>query len=423
VGLLVLVLPLLGIGAGPAQAATSPYARTLAVAGLADPVVYKATESLYFLSGTSSKNYLPIYRSTDLHTFSLLRRYDPNPLDRTFDYCNEWAPDLIKRGGSFYLYFTATRVAKGAACPSGNTQPTIFYATAPATSYAMAFGAPRMVNQNTAYPRTLVTAGCPPDGCDKALRLDPSVYFDGTRWWMHYTWFDPVAGPTVSAYPMDAPAQSFEVTRPTTPAEQGVNEAPDLFARNGQQYLMYSQGNYQGAYAMRYFMGARVPDLTRGHPLYTFSSPLKAHDGRLIENEGHNTVTTHNGQFFTLYHAARFSSSGAYAGRDVYLQRVMFHPDGTLHTLNTVTLNWTATANSTYVLDVLTRAGTWITGCMSAGAGSSVTYNEVCTGAGDRVVHKADVAAFRVNRSTGGTTVAGTKVAYDGYSDSLAVAV
>jgi hypothetical protein len=107
----------------------------------------------------------------------------------------------------------------------------------------------------------------------------------------------------------------------------------------------------------------------------------------------------------------------------VYLQRLMFHPDGTLQTLNTVTLTWTATANSTYSLDVLTRSGSWINGCMSAGAGPSVTFNEVCTGAGDQVVHKADVAAFRVNRSSGGTTVAGSSVAYDGYSDSLSIVV
>jgi beta-xylosidase len=421
-GLFAVFLPLL-VGTGPANADTSPNARKLVVEGLADPDVYKVDDNLYFLSGTSSRHFLSIYTSSDLQTFSLLRRYDPDQYDSRYDYCNEWAPDLEKPGADYVLYFTASRVAKGAACPSGNSSSTIFYATAPSTTNDMQFGAPHMINDGTTYPRTYVTAACPPDGCNKAMRLDPSMYFDGSRWWMHYTWFDPGDGEVVSAFPLDAPGQVFEVTRPTTPAEQGVNEAPTLFSRDGLQYLFYSQGGFAGRYALEYFVGAQVSDLTRRHPPYSFSSPLETHDGRLIENQGHNTVTDRNGQFYTLYHVARFTSTGGYDGRDVYIQPLMFKADGTLNTLNTVALTWTATAQGTYSLDVQTRDGAWITECMAAGARSSVTFNEVCTSADDQVVHKADVAAFRINRVVAGVTLATTTLAYDGYTDSLSASV
>ena len=70
-----------------------------------------------------------------------------------------------------------------------------------------------------------------------------------------------------------------------------------------------------------------------------------------------------------------------------------------------------------------TLDGTWITTCLDAVAGSSVTFNEVCTGAGDTVVHKAEVAAFRINRLVAGETVATTTLAYDGYTDSVAATV
>ena len=300
------------------------------------------------------------------------------------------------------LYFVAARVDKGAPCPAGNSDQTIFYATAPDTNNDMQFGTPHEINAGTSYPRTYVPMGCPSDGCDRAMRLDPSVYSDGSRRWMHYTWFDPGAGSVVSAFPLDEPANVIEVARPTSPAEQRINEAPTLFSHDGRHYLVYTAGHYRGQYGMTYMMDAQVSDLTSRHPQHSFSSPLRAHDGRLIENQGHNTVTDRSGQFYTLYHVGRFTSAGVFAGRGVYVQPLTFTADGSLNTLNTVALQWNATADSTYSLDVQTLDGTWIPTCLDAVAASSVTFNEVCTGAGDTLVHKADVAAFRINRLVAG---------------------
>jgi hypothetical protein len=238
---------------------------------------------------------------------------------------------------------------------------------------------------------------------------------------MHYTWFLPEGGNVVSAYPLDAPEELFEVTRPTTPAEQRVNEAPTLFGRDGRHYLVYSQGNVRSEYAMSYVMAAQVSDLTRERERHSLSSPLKTHDGQLIENQGHNTVTQRNGQYYTLYHIGRFTSAEAPAGRDVYVQPLMFKADGSLNSLNTVALQWgEASAHDEYSIDVQTRDGAGIPACMRVGNVSSVVFNEVCTAAGDRVVHKADIAAFRINRIVDGEAVATTTLAYDGYTDGLA---
>jgi beta-xylosidase len=421
-GLLAVLLPLLvGVGAVPAQAESSPYGRQLVVEGLADPDVYKVDDDLYFLSGTSPEDVLPIYTSTDLRTFSLLRRYDPSEHDPLHDYCRQWAPDLSRQDDEYVLYFVATRVTEGEPCPSEDSAPTIFYATAPDDE--MQFGAPHTIDGDTGHPRTYVTAGCPADGCDKAMRLDPSVYSDGSRRWMHYTWFLAEGGNVVSAYPLDAPEELFEVTRPTTPAEQGVNEAPTLFGRDGRHYLVYSQGDYRSEYAMTYVMGAQVRDLTRERERHSLSSPLETHDGQLIENQGHNTVTDRHGQYYTLYHVGRFTPTGVFAGRDVYVQPLVFKADGSLNTINTVALHWGAEPGAEYSIDVQTRDGAGITGCVRTGDVSSVDYTEVCTAAGDQVVHKADIAAFRINRIVDGRTVATATLPYDGYTDSLAATV
>jgi hypothetical protein len=167
-----------------------------------------------------------------------------------------------------------------------------------------------------------------------------------------------------------------------------------------------------------------VTDLTRAQPLYTFSSPLKTHDGRRIENEGHNAVTSRNGQFYTVYHVAKFTSAGAYAGRDVYISPVMFKPDGTMNALNLVTVRWTTTPGSSYTIDVRTTAGIWISGCLDAatvGTAGSFPYNEVCTSAADRVVHKYEVSAFRVNQVVNGVVVGSRTLSYDGYTDDVTV--
>ncbi|MFY0574399.1 hypothetical protein ACN28S_08615 [Cystobacter fuscus] len=34
----------------------------------------------------------------------------PSPVDHCYDYCHLWAPDLSKRNGVYWIYFSAYRV-------------------------------------------------------------------------------------------------------------------------------------------------------------------------------------------------------------------------------------------------------------------------------------------------------------------------
>src|SRR3712207_7659560 len=52
------------------------------------------------------------------------------------------------------LYFVANRVSKGEPCPSDDSAPTIFYATAPATNDDMQFGAPQTINEDRSEEHT-----------------------------------------------------------------------------------------------------------------------------------------------------------------------------------------------------------------------------------------------------------------------------
>lgn len=402
----------------PAPAPTISYARKLIAPGIADPGVLKENNSLFFMSGTAPGNYLPIYKSTDLYAWNEIKRYDPNAVDGNYTYCFLWAPSFIKRNNLYYMYFTAQRVGKGQACPNSNVEPTEFFATAPDAN--MNFGTPQTINSGT-QPRTYTPRGCPSDGCNHALRLDANVFFDGSRYWMHYNWFNPNYGNTISAFPLDNPAAVFQVSVPTGVAEEHVNEGPTIFARNGKYYLFYSQGNFQGNYAMRYIIGSNVGSLTSSLPIYRHSSPVLSGDGHKIETHGHNSIVERNGQYYNIFHVAHFDGAGNYSGRDTFVQPIMFKADGTIYTLNNVRLKWAPMTNATYSVDVQLRDGSVVAPCLIVGSATSYTYNDVCTAAGNRVVHKGDIAAFKVFYFVNNVLQKYLTVPYNGYEDDVTI--
>ena len=90
-----------------------------------------------------------------------------------------------------------------------------------------------------------------------------------------------------------------------------------------------------------------------------------------------------------------------------------------------VNVRWSAILGATYSLDVQLRTGEWIAPCIAAtqiGGSSSVVYTGVCTGASNRKVDHADIAAFRVNATTTTGTTIGTR-AYDGVDSDWYISI
>ena len=399
-------------------------ARTLLVPGLADPDVYKEHDDLFFLSGTGNGWLLPIYESNDLATFRFKRDYNPSQADPTYDYCFLWAPDLNKSNGAYQLHFSAHRVPNGAACPPANQDVTTFVATAPDLNFH--FGAPQPLNANTTLPRTSTAPGCLPQGCNRNIRIDAATYNDTTARWFFYVWFD--RGNNIASFNTAAPGTVYNHLGPAvfaTPAhEEAINEAPEVFKRNGLYYMLFSGGWYNSQYAMYYVMGDSIPQLTRARAVRRLSQPLKNSAGRLVQSHGHNAIVERRGEYFNIFHVGAFDTAGNLTSRSTYRQRVTFKPDGAMTSLNQVNLRWNKLAGYSYSLDVVLRDGSVIGPCNSVallGQSNKTVFDGVCRSAGDRVVTKGDIAAFRIFYAINNAWGAFVETPYDGISDDVAL--
>jgi GH43 family beta-xylosidase len=409
-------------GASCASRGANFYSRSLLVPGMADPDVYKEHDDLFFLTGTGDARTLPIYETNDLSSFRFKRGYDPSAADPTYDYCMIWAPDLSKYNGVYSLYFSGQRVPNGQACPASGQEVTTFVATA--SDLNLNFGAPQPINPNTTYPRTTIGSACTAQGCNRNIRIDSAAYNDTSGRWLFYVWFD--RGNNISSFNLAAPATVYNHAGPalyTLPAhEEGINEGPEIIKRNGIYYLIFSTGWYNSQYAMNYIMADSLPALTRARAVRPLSKALRNSAGALIESNGHNSVVERRGEYFNIFHQGVFSPPGTFTSRNTYKQRMAFKPDGTLHSLNQVNVRWTKLTGYNYSLDLVLRDGSVIGPCIYAGtlgSANKLVFDGVCTSAGNRIVNKGDIAAFRIfysNTSTWGPFV---EKAYDGVADDV----
>ncbi len=409
-----------------APLAASGYERALVVSGMADPEVYKENDDLFFLTGTGNSRMLPIYETNDLTTFRFKLDYNPSTVDPTYDYCLLWAPDLNKLNGVYALTFSAQRVPNGAACPASGQEVTTFRATAPDLN--LRFGVPQLINPNTTLPRSLLTTGCVKEGCNRTIRIDAATYNDPSGSWLYYVWFD--RGNNISAINTAAPATVYNVAGPalqSIPAhEETINEAPEIFQRNGIYYLLFSHGWFNSQYAMSYIMADSLPQLTRARAVRRLSQPMRNAAGQLVQTHGHNAIVERRGEYFNFFHQGVFQPAGTFTSRSTYKQRVAFKPDGTMHSLNQINIRWNQKAGYSYSLDLVLRDGSVVGPCLDVnrlGTSNKVTFDGVCASASSRLVNKGDIAALRIYYSNNNTWGPSVETAYDGFSDDVFVAL
>ncbi|MHA7633809.1 family 43 glycosylhydrolase [Corallococcus sp. M7] len=396
--------------------------RTLLMQWLADPDVYKENDDLFFLTGTGNGVVLPLYESNDLTAFRFKRDYNPSAADPTYDYCFLWAPDLSKVGSVYQLHFSGHRVPNGAACPPAGQEVTTFVATAPDLN--LVFGAPQPINANTTWPRTTTGTACLPQGCNRNIRIDSATFNDGADRWLFYVWFQ--NGNNISSFKLAAPGTVYNHAGPAvfaTPAyEEGINEAPELFKRDGRYYMVFSGGWYNSQYAMYYVMADTLPELTRARAVRRLSLPSKNSAGRLVQSHGHNVIVERRGEYFNIFHQGAFDSAGNLTSRSTYKQRVAFKPDGAMTSLNQVSVRWNRLAGYSYSLDVVLKNGSVVGPCTSVvllGQSNKTVFDGVCRSAGDRVVTKGEIAAFRIFYSNNNVWGPFVEKAYDGISDDV----
>ena len=402
------------------------YQRTELLLDLADPNVLAINDDLFVLMGTADTRVLPIYQSTDLITFQLNNTYNPSAVDPTYDYCSLWAPNLVKNASNLTLHFVGQRVSKGAACPASGEQETTFVATSP--GYNFMFGIPELVDFGPGAPKGRITTGCNDDGCPKTVRIDPDVISSDDGLWFFYVWYQ--GGNSIASFPWANPTNVTYNTgpaiAPTPPAEENVNEAPEVFEHNGNYYLFFSTAGYNSQYAMKYIMSNNIDDITRKRAVRINSIPVRSSAGNLVQTHGSNSIVKRRGQLFNVFHQGVFDSAGRFMGRSTFKKRLAFKPDGSLQNLNTVEIRWTRIPSYVYSLDIVLNNGTAISHCISANRikdAPGVVYNGICLDYYDQLIDKSEISTFRLYYSNDGTWTHYVDEHYDTISDQLAISL
>lgn len=393
--------------------------RLLIQSNLADPDVLKESDQLYLLSGTSPSPGFTIYESSDLQSFTVKTTYNPSQFPGAqHDYCYLWAPEMWRGSdGRYYLYFSAHQVGNGQPCPPSDQTVTTFFAVADDAS--LEFGPPVAIQNPVGQPRSTTAQGCPGDGCINAIRIDTALWGEPDPW-LFYIWFE--GGNHIASFPLSNPSQVVQNCDPVHSWEESINEAPDIFERDGRLYLFFSAGHFRSEYAMYYIMANSVEELTRARNVRRYSRPIRLMNGEIVENAGHSAVTHRNGEYYIFYHVGELSG-GAIRGRHTYRKPLFFHPDGSVMSLDSIRFRWPRLDGYEYSLDLKPMGESWVGPCVSVahlGTDLSYRYHGKCANS-DTVIRKAALEAVRLFYSPVGSGVWNqfAEVAYDGYRDDV----
>jgi hypothetical protein len=376
-----------------------PFGRQLIISGVADPDVFVDGDQIYVM-GTYDARVLPVWQVVDGKASEVMR-IKPSSDDPNFDFCHLWAPDISKVGSNWVLIFVATRVANNTDCGTiGIERQQVFYSQAPID--APSFSAPIMPDFGPGAPRSVGGTDCPADGCDKAMRIDPSLFRDTDgRVYVSYTWYNP--GNHNATFALDNPTNIIRNTDPTDPDEENINEGPQIFKRNGTYYFLYSVGAFTGRYRMRYIMANSVNELTKSRGIHDLTVPVHRRDGKKYETAGHGSIAEYKGQYYAVYHIGRMSPEGNLVSRDTVISPIKFNADGTMQMLNALNLSWTAHPGHVYSIDVRTD-GQWIGPCVDAGIlGQNTSYQltDLCP-SGDQYTPLETIDRIRICRAPNG---------------------
>ncbi|CAF3835789.1 unnamed protein product [Rotaria magnacalcarata] len=399
------------------------YNRIQLIPGLADPDILAINDDLFYLTGTFDGMVLPLFQSTDLINFQLKTTYNPSISDSFYKYCLIWAPDLSKHGTGYDLYFSAQRVLKSSSCPANGQDVTTFYTKA--SDNNLIFGAPVLVDFGNGAPKGRIATGCNTDGCLETVRIDSAIVGPENNRWFFYVWFS--GGNNIASFPMASPTSLVANAGPASfsipSSEEMINEAPEVFWREGQYYLFISTAFFDSQYSMSYIMAPTIADLTRKRAVRIHSNAQRNSAGKLIQSHGHNSIVERRGQFFNIFHQGTFDSTGRLIERSTFKQRLTFRSDGSIQTLNTVSIRWTQLLLHQYSLDIVKKDGSVIGPCINfvrIGAKLETSFIGICPDGGDQLVNKGDIIAFRLFYTRNSIWRDFVEVKYDGVSDQLA---
>lgn len=213
--------------------------------------------------------------------------------DVSWCHANAWAPAVVQRGGTYYLYFSACQ-AIGVASSGSPTGPFVDLRGSP-----------------------LVAAGQ-----YGGQSIDPMVFADTDG--QHYLYFGQGEMNVVRLNP-DMASFSGEPVN-IAPANSSYNEGTFVFRRNGIYYFMWSENDTRSEdYRVAYGTAASPMG-----PITARGVVLSKNASLSIRGTGHHSViTTSGGDAYIVYH--RFAIPGGDGThRETCIDRLEFNADGTI---------------------------------------------------------------------------------------------
>jgi beta-xylosidase len=273
----------------------------------ADPSI-RVFGDTYYLYPTSDK---PEWQTTDFSVWSSKNLVDWQKERMILDVAHDlkwasveaWAPDVIERNGTYYMYF----------CAQGNIG--VATSKSPTGPFVDALGKPLIAKGSGVQSNT----------------IDPYPFIDDDgQAYLYYG--NGKLGNVYRLKPdmvtLDGPVHAIEL--------RDHREAPVVFKRNGKYYFMWS---IDDARSPNYRVGWGVAD----SPLGPVRSPEK--DFIVLQRNGPAVATAHHSvvnvpgtdRWYAAYHRHALPRGNGYQ-RETLLARMEFNPDGSIRPMDPMTV-------------------------------------------------------------------------------------
>ncbi len=308
IALLLFVFSLLG-GSTAAQDMDTTFQNPVIATNFADPFILKEGETYYAYSTNSNSRNVPVITSTDLVNWTPGRDALPAlPRWVNLSPSHVWAPEVIRVGEQFLLFYTARDRASNRQCIG------LAISDSPGGPFRDPHDAPFICQ---AEEGGSIDAN-PFRDADGSLYL---YWKNDGNCCMKPTW---LYGQRLSADGRTLIGEPVRLLRNDQPWHGPVVEAPTMWLHEGRYYLFYSGNVYAGEH---YAVGYAVCETPLGRCVDAAENPILASDlsqTPLAVGPGHQTVFLDKaGQTWLVYHVWQVTPGGALTdNRLVWLDRV-----------------------------------------------------------------------------------------------------
>ena len=215
-----------------------------------------------------------------------------------------WAPSVIEKDGTYYLFFGANDVHEGEIGGIG-----VATASRPEGPYKDALGKPLIGH--------IINGAQPID--QYVFRDDDGQYYMYYGGWGHCN-ITRLSDDLLSLRPFDDGEMYKEVT------PKGYVEGPFMLKRNGKYYFMWSEGGWTGP---DYRVAYAISDSPFG-PFNRIGTILQQ-DPQVATGAGHHSVVKAKGndEYYIVYHRRPLGETDG-NHRVTCIDRLVFRPDGTI---------------------------------------------------------------------------------------------